>query len=79
MQKIKQKALLRINKFLTLANYCSRRQADRLIENKKVYLNNRLAVLGDKVSENDSVVIEGKCIRALSAKKFILHTINRSA
>jgi 23S rRNA pseudouridine2604 synthase len=62
----------RINKFLTQANYCSRRQADRLIENKKVYLNNRLAVLGDKVSENDSVVIEGKCIRVLSAKKIYL-------
>lgn len=46
---------VRINHFLALNNFCSRRQADNLIKQKQVRINNRIAVLGDKVNEKDIV------------------------
>lgn len=51
---------IRLNKFLTNANYCSRRAADRLIEAKKIKINDRLAVLGDKIGDNDRIFVDGK-------------------
>ena len=48
---------MRINKFLTQANYCSRREADRLIEDGKVKINQRQAKLGDQVGPGDKVYV----------------------
>jgi 23S rRNA pseudouridine2604 synthase len=49
---------MRINKYLAKQNIATRRAADELIEEKKVYLNGRLAVLGDKVNEGDQVELK---------------------
>ena len=49
---------VRINKYLALQKICARREADELILQKKVKINDRVAVLGDKVLENDKVVVE---------------------
>lgn len=49
---------MRINKYLALQKICARREADELILQKKVKINGRIAVLGDKVSENDKVVVD---------------------
>jgi 23S rRNA pseudouridine2604 synthase len=49
---------VRINKYLALQKICARREADELILQKKVKINGRIAVLGDKVLENDKVVVE---------------------
>ncbi len=46
---------IRINKYLALKNYSTRRGADELIEKGQVFINGRVAVLGDKVSETDKV------------------------
>ncbi len=51
---------IRINKYLSENGYCSRREADRLIEIGNVFINDRVAQLGDKVSENDVVRVEGR-------------------
>ena len=51
--------LVRINKFLSEAGVCSRREADRQIEMGRVSINGRTAVAGDKVSPLD-VVMFGK-------------------
>ncbi len=48
---------MRINKFLAFKKQSTRRGADELIEKKQVFLNGRLAVLGDKVNENDNVEV----------------------
>ena len=48
---------MRINKFLTQANYCSRREADRLIEAGKIKINQRTAKLGDQVGPGDKVFV----------------------
>lgn len=49
---------VRINRYLYLKNYCSRRQADRFIEEGRVYINKRKAILGDKVGEQDRVTVD---------------------
>ncbi len=49
---------IRINRYLLLKNYCSRREADRLIEQGKIKINGTTAVLGQKVEANDIVDID---------------------
>lgn len=48
---------IRINKLLSENNICSRREADKLIESGKVYINKRIAKLGELVMLNDIVEI----------------------
>lgn len=54
---------MRINKYLAQAGKCSRRQADFLIEQKKVKINNQIAKLGDQVGENDQVFLNEKQVK----------------
>ncbi|MCA0385378.1 MAG: pseudouridine synthase [Firmicutes bacterium] len=54
---------MRLNKFLSDAGVCSRREADRQIEAGAVYVNKAVAVLGTQVSENDEVVYNGKVVQ----------------
>ncbi|MBU2229021.1 pseudouridine synthase [Patescibacteria group bacterium] len=63
---------IRINKYLTQANYCSRRQGDRLIEQGRVKINDRKAKLGDKVSSSDVVNVDGENIQTSNADKVYL-------
>ncbi len=48
---------MRINKFLTQANYCSRREADRLIEKGLIKINDTVAQLGQQVQTGDRVFV----------------------
>jgi 23S rRNA pseudouridine2604 synthase len=50
---------MRINKYLAFKNISTRRGADALVEGKKVFINGKLAVLGDKVNEDDKVEVRG--------------------
>ena len=50
----------RINKYITDAGYCSRREADRYIEQGRVTINGRRAGLGDSVGDADSVEVDGE-------------------
>lgn len=54
---------IRINKAISSSGYCSRRQADTLIESERVTINGRTAVLGDRVTEEDVVAVDGKPIK----------------
>lgn len=51
---------IRINKYISDYGFCSRREADKLIEDERVTINNRLATPGDKVTENDNIRIDGE-------------------
>lgn len=51
---------VRINKYISDYGFCSRREADKLIEDQRVTINNRIASPGDKVVENDNVRIDGE-------------------
>ncbi|MCC8035898.1 MAG: pseudouridine synthase [Rikenellaceae bacterium] len=50
----------RINKYITDAGYCSRREADAYIAQGRVTINGREAVLGDMVGDMDSVEVDGE-------------------
>lgn len=56
------KNLVRINKYFSEVGYCSRREADRLIEQRRVTINGVVAEMGSKVSYNDEVRLNGKLI-----------------
>ena len=53
---------VRLNKFISESGVASRRAADRLIEDGRVSINGRTAVLGDKVADGDRVEVDGKPI-----------------
>ncbi|MEN9649407.1 MAG: pseudouridylate synthase specific to ribosomal small subunit, rRNA pseudouridine2604 synthase [Candidatus Parcubacteria bacterium] len=48
---------MRINKYLASKGYSTRREADTLITKKQVFINGRIAVLGDKVMSDDDVEV----------------------
>jgi 23S rRNA pseudouridine2604 synthase len=52
----------RLNKYISEAGVASRRAADRLIEEGKVTINGKPAVVGDRVYEDDIVAVNGKRI-----------------
>lgn len=54
----------RINKFLSEAGYCSRRTADKLIEEGKVTINGVRPEMGTKVEPGDEVHVDGELITA---------------
>ncbi len=51
---------MRINRYLSYYGVCSRREADRWIEAGRVSINDNTAVLGDEVSDEDVVYVDGK-------------------
>lgn len=51
---------MRINKFISETGICSRREADKLIESKRVTINGQLAELGSTVASGDDVRIDGQ-------------------
>jgi 23S rRNA pseudouridine2604 synthase len=51
---------VRINKYLSEIGYCSRREADKLIENGRVTINGKIPELGTKVTPGDVVAVDGK-------------------
>lgn len=53
---------VRINKFFTEQGVCSRRAADVLIEEGRVSINGRTAVLGDQVAARDVVSVDGRVV-----------------
>ena len=57
-----EKELTRINKYLSEAGYCSRRAADKLIEQKRITVNGKLPEMGTKVSSDDEIRVDGKLI-----------------
>ncbi|HKL71098.1 MAG TPA: 23S rRNA pseudouridine(2604) synthase RluF [Marinilabiliaceae bacterium] len=52
----------RINKYLSEVGYCSRREADRLIEQGKVTINGKVPEMGTKITPGDEVRVNGKKI-----------------
>lgn len=58
--------MTRLNKYLAECGVCSRREADRLIEEGRVLVNGTVADMGRQVTETDKVMVNGK---ALTGKK----------
>lgn len=54
--------LKRVNKFLSESGFCSRREADKLIEAGRVTINGKIPEMGTKVAPADKVEVDGKPI-----------------
>ncbi|MBA4531693.1 23S rRNA pseudouridine(2604) synthase RluF [Brevibacillus halotolerans] len=63
---------MRINKFISETGYCSRREADKLIEAGRVTINGVIAELGSQATSEDDVKIDGK---ALGIKKEAIYIV----
>ncbi|MBL0051403.1 MAG: 23S rRNA pseudouridine(2604) synthase RluF [Bacteroidetes bacterium] len=53
----------RLNKYISETGICSRREADKLIENGRVKVNGAVPELGTKVSDADNITIDGKPLK----------------
>lgn len=51
---------MRINKFISESGFCSRREADKLVEAGKVTINGTVALLGSQAEEGDDVRVNGQ-------------------
>jgi len=67
----------RINKFLSEVGYCSRRVADRLIEEGKVTVNGKIPAMGSKIEISDQVEVEGQRIEKSTKPKNIYLAFNK--
>lgn len=59
----------RLNKYISESGFCSRREADKLIEGNRVTINGRLPELGTKVAPGDEVLVDGRRIKASADNK----------
>lgn len=53
---------VRINKFLGSAGYCSRREADRLVGEGRVFIDGNMADMGSRVMPGQKVYVDGKAV-----------------
>ena len=67
----------RINKFLSEVGYCSRREADRLIEEGKVTINGEIPEIGVKVNDGDQVEVKGQIIQKSAKQNKIYLAFNK--
>ena len=50
----------RINKYLSEIGFCSRREADKLLEKGRITINGKIPELGTKVKTGDTVAVDGE-------------------
>ncbi len=62
---------LSLNKYISNSGFCSRREADKLIEQARVSINGELAWAGARVNPGDSVEIDGEPIKSKSKPIYI--------
>lgn len=65
----------RLNKFISETGFCSRREADRLIEQGRVTINGKNPEMGTKVTSEDEVLVDGKPLR--EKRKAIYIALNK--
>lgn len=58
----------RLNKYLAACGVCSRRDADKLIEEGRVTVNGKAAAIGSMVSDSDTIAVNGKTIGGKNKK-----------
>ena len=66
---------MRVNKYISETGFCSRREADKLIEAKRVKINDKIAELGSIVESSDHVFVAGKLLE--SKKKHVYIALNK--
>ena len=72
-----EKYSVSLNKYISDSGYCSRREADRLIEQGRVFINNELAQLGNRYTEGDVVEVDGSYIKPIKKEKQVYLAFNK--
>ena len=62
----------RLNKYFSEIGFCSRRAADKLIEQGRVKVNNQGALIGQKVTQNDEIKVDGEILNISKEKQIYL-------
>ena len=62
----------RLNKYFSEIGFCSRRAADKLIEQGRVKVNNQGALVGQKVTQNDEIKVDGEILNISKEKQIYL-------
>lgn len=63
-----EKPAVRINKYLSELGYCSRRAADKLIDEGRITVNGKPVVMGLKVTPEDSIAVDGVSVNKKADK-----------
>jgi pseudouridine synthase len=64
---------MRLQKFLSEVGFCSRREAEEYIKAGKIVVNGKKAILGDKVTGTEAIIVDGKKLYAKKpAKKKVI-------
>lgn len=66
---------IQINKYISNSGFCSRREAEKLVEQARVTINGELVLLSARVQAGDEVAIDGERIK--SSKKAIYLALNK--
>ncbi|HEK2943763.1 TPA: 23S rRNA pseudouridine(2604) synthase RluF [Proteus mirabilis] len=67
----------RLNKYISESGICSRREADRYIEQGLVLINGKRAGIGDRVTAGDEVKVNGRLIEAQDNSELVLIALNK--
>lgn len=68
---------MRLNKYISESGICSRREADRFIEQGCVFINGKRAGVGDQVFAGDLVKVNGQVIEPREADSLVFIALNK--
>lgn len=68
---------VRLNKYISESGICSRREADRYIEQGNVFINGKRATIGDQVMPGDVVKVNGRLIEPREAEDLVFIALNK--
>ena len=68
---------MRINKYLSDRGICSRREADRLVDEGRILINGHRAQMGERILSQDTVVVDGKTVSGETTGKKVIIAYNK--
>ncbi|WP_338559431.1 23S rRNA pseudouridine(2604) synthase RluF [Erwinia sp. E_sp_B01_3] len=68
---------IRLNKYISESGICSRRDADRYVEQGNVFINGKRAAVGDQVFPGDVVKVNGQLIEPRNEEDLVLIALNK--
>src|SRR5690554_299448 len=74
---LSNKTTTRLNKYISDSGICSRREADRFIEQGNVFINGKRAAIGDQVKTGDTVRVNGQIIEPRPEEALIFIALNK--
>ena len=62
----------RLNKYFSEIGYCSRRSADKLIDEGRILINGQAAKMGQKIRKDDTIEVDGKLLKIKKSKEIYI-------